>query len=240
MPPGMYVMQLPFEDDMRAISSDRASKELHESEISVEKSGVKIEDKHETASNEASNEIEFLHPDSQPENLTGSIASEKLVDAAIELMDKQNLSERTLGEHYDNAALAEFYSYLQSVAFDMPRETNSYDTRVSVEKIMRTAESEIDAFNAYLPVDVEEPKGTTSKKRARDLVPDDSGIAWEELYKRDEIEACTIHQLKKYLRSVGLHLSGRKSDLIERVIESLEQVCAKHSIKKEQSLSMDV
>jgi len=240
MPPGMYVMQLPFEDDMRAISSDRASKELHEYEISVEKSGVKIEDKHETASNEASNEIEFLHPDSQPENLTGSIASEKLVDAAIELMDKQNLSERTLGEHYDNAALAEFYSYLQSVAFDMPRETNSYDTRVSVEKIMRTAEAEIDAFNAYLPVDVEEPKGTTSKKRARDLVPDDSGIAWEELYKRDEIEACTIHQLKKYLRSVGLHLSGRKSDLIERVIESLEQVCAKHSIKKEQSLSMDV
>jgi len=236
MPPGMYVMQLPFEDDMRAISPDRASIELHESEIPPGKSGVKIEDKPETASNE----VEFLQPDSQAEDLEDNIASEKLVDAAIKLMIKQNLNERRLGVHYDNAALAEFHSYLKSVAFDMPKETNTYDTRVSVEKILRTAEAEIDAFKAYLPVDVEKPKTTKSNKRFRNLVSDDSGIDWKELYNRDEIETCKIDQLKKYLRSVGKPLSGRKSDLIERVIDSLEQVFAKDSIKKEESSAMDV
>ena len=47
-----------------------------------------------------------------------------------------------------------------------------------------------------------------------------------ELYEVNEIGTCKIDQLKKYLRSVGLPVTGRKDDLVERVAKSLEQKCA--------------
>ena len=197
--PGMYVMQLPFEDDIRAVAPDEASMEF---DRLAEKSGVKNEDEPEVAT--SSTEVEILDPDNKDENSTGNIASEELVDAAIKLMRKQNL-EQELGVDYENAALSEFYSYLKSVAFDAPKETNDYDTIISAEDtedILKIAKAEIDAFNASLPVDIEKPKAET-KKRVRKLVSDNSGIDWKELYNRDEMETCKIDQLKKYLRSVG-------------------------------------
>jgi hypothetical protein len=189
--PGMYVMQLPFEDDIRAVAPDEASMEF---DRLAGKSGVKNEDDPETAT--SSNDVEILDHDNNDENLTGNIASEELVDAAIKLMCKQNLNEHELGVDYENAALSEFYSYLKSVAFDAPKEINNYDTIIPAEGILKIAKAEIDAFNASLPIDIEKPKAET-KKRVRKIAPDDSGIDWKELYNRDEIDLRSVGECSK-------------------------------------------
>lgn len=102
---------------------------------------------------------------------------------------------------------------------------------------MDIAGKQIDDFRSWLPIDVERPKASTSRKRIRTIVPDDSGVDWIELYERGEIVECKMDLLKKYLRSVGLATSGRKSDLVDRVTESLEQKYSKENgndMKKEQ------
>lgn len=210
MPPSMHVLQLPFEDDIRTVAPDAASMELNR--CLVEKKELQIKDAFEITGNE-------VHDDT----LRGNIASRELVDAAIKLMEKLDLSESVLGQDFDNAALEDFYSYLNSVAFDMPKETASYDTRPRAENMRIQAGKEIDYFSSLLPADTVKPK-TISKKRSRNIVSDDSGIDWKELYNGNEIDTIKVENLKKYLRSVGLPLSGRKEDLVKRVINSLEQL----------------
>lgn len=155
--------------------------------------------------------------------VTGNIASEELITTAMNLMSRQTISSAEIGEDFENAALTEFYSYLKSVAFDIPKEENNYDTIVNKDAILTIAEEEINAFRSCLPIDIERPKESASRKRIRKIVPDDSGIDWIELYRTSEIEACKVDQLKKYLRSAGLPTSGRKGELVDRVMKSLEE-----------------
>jgi len=228
LPPGMYVKTLPFEDDMRKVSPDAASEELDlrrkQQTSKVRKSYDTFPDKH--SSNKLGDDDALFSEND--DNNTGNVASEELITAAMNLMSRQSISSVEIGEDFENAALTEFYSYLKSVAFDTAKEENHYDTILDeedIEIISTKFGKEIEAFSSSLPMDIKRPKTSNARKRVKKIVPDDSGIDWIEMYRTDEIGVFKVDQLKKYLRSVGLPISGRKDDLIERVTESLAEKC---------------
>lgn len=230
LPPGMYVKTLPFEDDMRKVAPDAASEELdlrrEKQKSQVGRSDDTFPDNH-SSSKLGDDGVLFSESN---DITTGSIASDELIIAAMNLMSRQSLSTVEIGEDFENAALTEFYSYLKSVAFDTAKEENYYDTILDEEKITEISKrfrDEIQAFSSALPIDIKQPKASNARKRVKRIVPDDSGIDWIEMYRTDEIGDFKVEQLKKYLRSVGLPTSGRKDDLIERVTESLEEKCKK-------------
>ena len=259
LPPGMYVKSLPFEDDMRKIVPDAASMEFDLQQKQQKSSATKCHSDGQTypdshgsnkeigVNREESNEIisnAILFSESgNRKHLTDNIISEELTTAAINLMKRQSISSAVIGADFENAALTEFYSYLKSVAFSSTKEENNYDTIVNKDAVLKIAGEEIAAFRSCLPIDVERPKVSASRKRIRKTVPDDSGIDWIELYRIDEIGMCKVDQLKKYLRSVGLPTSGRKDDLVGRVTKSLEEKCTGDNIgniKKEyESIDQD-
>ena len=201
VPPGMFVMSLPFEDDIRAVVPDEASKEFDriKAEPSPIQSGVVKEEYSGTSGDNV-----FGTWDDEDEAVRGNVASEELVSAAIKLMKKQGLNKRNLGNDYDNAALIEFYAYLKNIALDLPYEkVEEFDTTINEKKITEKAGDEIKAFLDCLPTDVPKAKATASRKRAKDLPPDDSGIDWKELFESRTVDSCKVDQLKKRLKSLG-------------------------------------
>uniref|UniRef100_A0A7S1D336 SAP domain-containing protein n=1 Tax=Cyclophora tenuis TaxID=216820 RepID=A0A7S1D336_CYCTE len=69
------------------------------------------------------------------------------------------------------------------------------------------------------------------KRKAAQPIEDDSGLDWLQLYKDDELSDCKVDQLKKYLRSVGARLSGRKEELILRVSQSIQARMSKGELQ---------
>eukprot|EP00536_Pseudo-nitzschia_multiseries_P005700 jgi/Psemu1/13220/gm1.13220_g len=249
LPAGMHVTTLPFEDDMRAVVPDAASIEwnLSHERKTRQLNGNKFSDQKEPDFVGSNGKDGFSESNNQ-EPMLGSIASEDLVDAAIKLMSCQSLKSMEIGTDFDNAALTEFYSYLKSVAFNTAKEELIYDTIQDAQFVLEIAGKEIDAFKSILPIDVKRQEAAPSRKRVRNIVPDKSGIDWKELYRTNEVGSCKMDLLKQYLRSVGLPTSGRKSDLVDRVIDSLETKRTKDkmecttndrcSIKEEEELKM--
>lgn len=205
VPPGMFVMSLPFEDDIRAVVPDEASKEFSriKSEPSPIQSGVLI--KEEYSGTTGDNVFGTL--DDEDEAVTGNVASEELVSAAIKLTKKQGLNKLSLAVDFDNAALIEFYAYLKHIALDLPHEeVDEFGTAIDEKKILVKAGDEIKAFLNCLPTDVHKAKATTSRKRAKDLPPDDSGVNWMELIENKTVDTCKVDQLKKRLKSLGMYV----------------------------------
>jgi hypothetical protein len=200
--PCMMVTQLPFEDDIRAVVEDEASKEvdrLKERQKLLLERGI--------VSNPDTLTIDCIaNLATLDDHCTGYVASEQLVSAAVNLIGRQDLSSMELGFDFENAAMTEFYAYLKSIAFNTTHEMQTFDTRLDEELVLQIARREIDAFSACLPNDVENQSSKLVRKRRKDLPEDESGIDWKELYDEDMIGSCKIDQLKQYLRSVGKSL----------------------------------
>jgi Ku70/Ku80 beta-barrel domain len=192
--PSMMVTQLPFEDDMRAVLPDEASKWL-----SCQKGRQDMLERSFCSSPQAiSSNLDILAT-AEGDNF----ASEELVSAAVALMERQDLPSVELGLDFENAAMTEFYSYLKSIAFNTPHQRHRFDTQLDEELVLQVAKREIDSFAAHLPADIEKSEAKLSRKRPRDLPPDDSCVDWKQLHEGGKIGTCKIDQLKKYLRSVG-------------------------------------
>jgi non-homologous end joining protein Ku len=184
-PPGMVVVALPFEDDVRAMGPDAAVR-------SLETGGT-------------------------------AIATEKVVNAAMDLVQKQTLSNVEIGENFENAILAKFWDYVEHVALGecLPAE-EEYDTVVDKEGVLKVAGNQITALKESLPPDVVVKKETAGSKRK--IEPDDSGVDWELMFVEGRLSECKVDQLKKKLRSVhGAALTGNKPEVVERVREILEK-----------------
>jgi hypothetical protein len=236
-PPGMMVITLPFEDDMRGLELDAAMKELLVEQTSTIFKGepdladpaVKMEpDMIESNDNATGDENENK----------GNIASEELVQATVDLIGRQRLEGMELGKDFENAALTEFFNYLESVALEVPlgEEEEDFDTRIDDQTILDAALDQIKAVVKLLPEDVEISKATGARKRK--LLPDDSGLEWEDLYRTDALADCKVPDLKKYLRSVGEPLSGNKGAVVLRVTHHLREQLEKQrnvkvAVKKE-------
>lgn len=195
-PPGMVVVILPFEDDVRAMEPDEAVR-------SLETGGT-------------------------------AIATEKIVNAAMDLVQKQTLSNVEIGENFENATLAKFWDYAEHVALGecLPAE-EEYDTVVDKEGVLKVAGEQITALKESLPPNSVVKKETAGSKRKIEP-PDDSGVDWESLFVEGRLSECTSDKLKKKLRSVGAVLKGKKDELVERVTEILQrELSSKQSLFEE-------
>jgi hypothetical protein len=149
---------------------------------------------------------------------TEPLASEELVVAAREIVDKWTLKDVEIGVHYPNESLERFWDKMQEVALN-ERTSSENNTAVAKEEILAKVGPCLDRFMELLPEDPVVVKG----KKKRELVEDDSGIDWLDAYKEDRLGDFKVADLKKYLKSVGETVSGNKPVLIDRMIPYLKQ-----------------
>jgi ATP-dependent DNA helicase 2 subunit 1 len=207
-PPGMMVITLPFEDDMRELEPDAATKELL---VSNDLGNIKKEE------DQQPDDVPSMDMDDPDGVGAGNVASQSLVDAAVNLIGCQRLQGMTLGEDFTNAALDDFFNYLEAVALELPApsEEAEYDTRPDDDTILGVVRDQIEAFRQHLPEDaVAKPKKAARKRK---IVPDDTGLDWEELYRSDALDSCKVDQLKSFLRSKGGSTTGKKAVLVQAV-----------------------
>lgn len=214
--PGMMVVTLPFEDDVRTLEDDEAWNIWMQSK-SASPGTIK----------QAPDEV----PSAELQSSAEEMPTAQLVEAATNLISRQRLAGMELGEDFENAALTEFFNYLEAVALEIPvsDEVEEYDTRPDDGMILEAAGHHIDQFRLHLPEAITLPKSTSSRKRTKEMFPDDSGLDWKDLYLSGELASVKVPQLKSYLRSVGAPLSGSKAVLVERVSSHIKQSLATSS-----------
>jgi len=156
-------------------------------------------------------DVRALDPDS-------GTTTEDTVQAAMKLIEAMNFGDFAL-DYFKNDSLLNFYSYMEAIALEnpLPDEPEQSLNQISEEDVRATAGEQIDAFVASLPEDIFVPKEPRKRKRE----PDESGCDWISLYKANELDDCTLPQLKCYLKSVGEKLSGKKAEVVERVSQSI-------------------
>ena len=158
------------------------------------------------------------------------LATDELIRAFEDIVRKQTLQDAVIGEDFENAYLSDFWKYVERIALDEPAAPlQEYDTIVDEELVSKLVGREVETILSLLPEDVV----PTKEGRKRDLVPDDSGIDWQEKLLSESIDSCTAVDLKKYLRSVGAMVSGRKGELVDRVTDHLRQQQPSKRLKQE-------
>ena len=149
-----------------------------------------------------------------------------MVDAAIELIKHQNIEESIeIGSSFENPVLKMFWNYIESVALGTPLDDFSEgdDTVMNVDGILAVAGPKIDAFIRTIPEEIIETQ-LTKKRKTPKIVPDQTGIDWNDEYVNDTFYELRIDELKAYLRSYGLRLSGRKDDIIDRIKNHMDEM----------------
>ena len=149
---------------------------------------------------------------------TEPLASESLVEEAKAIVNKLTIAPK-LGTHFKNASLELFWDKLEELALNHRKVQENDETMMTREDVVTRVGDHLDRFMELLPDDPVPVK----KKRERELVPDDSGVDWQEAYADGQLESCKVDELKKYLRSVGEKTSGKKAELIERMIPHLQK-----------------
>eukprot|EP00934_Nitzschia_sp_Nitz4_P005057 Nitzschia sp. Nitz4//scaffold60_size111251//33095//35408//NITZ4_004142-RA/size111251-augustus-gene-0.120-mRNA-1//-1//CDS//3329555549//5047//frame0 len=213
-PPGMLVTTLPFQDDIRELENDESIERLRQSRVKKDEPDLVLSD------------VDPL----------SALVTEELLEATSNLVARQRLAGVELGEDFENAALSDFYNYLERVALaiPVPEENDEYDTRPAEADILKHVGEQIEAFRQALPEDIVPEKATSSRKRKKELPSDDSGLDWVDLHSSGELQSLKVPQLKEYLRSVGAPLSGSKAILVERVSKLIaESMASAGNVKKE-------
>lgn len=218
-PPGMMVVTLPFEDDIRTLEEDEAWQAWVQQ---ISSPCIKQEIPDEVPSVDLENAGDLQMP------------SDPLIQSAINLISRQRLVGMELGEDFENAALTEFFNYLENVALEIavPEQEEMFDTRTDDAMIVEAVGGQIEDFREKLPEDVQISKSMGTRKRKMEPVKDDTGLDWQDLYISGELDMVKIPQLKSYLRSAGAPLSGNKSLLVERVSDLIKKSMAGSSSDK--------
>jgi Ku70/Ku80 beta-barrel domain len=204
-PAGMLVMTLPFEDDIRAIAPDEASKEFDR--LKVEQINATDENKalsHDGLNSDLPEHVSSVEFTEDDKSFLGSVASQELVAAAMKLIARLTVNKDAELIDVPNVALDDFYSYLKSVALDLPHEKVGRLEKMDASMLSSKANNAIENFISLLPDDLPPQKKSTARpKRARDLPPDPTGIDWKSLYEAEKLASCKNDDLKACLRSLG-------------------------------------
>lgn len=209
-PPGMVVLCLPFEDEVRALEPDAAIVALQERQLA---DGTK----QEGGTDHGSGDVDG-------ESAPVSVCSKELVEAAVRMVQKQTIPDAEIGENFENAALLRFWDYVEHVALEEAAPAKGvYDTEPDPEQILAVVGDEVERFTSHLPEDIKLPKKSTTSRKRAPPGPDNSGIDWETLYHEDRLHECKNDELKKKLKSLGAAVSGKKDDLVDRLRPFLEE-----------------
>jgi hypothetical protein len=191
-PPGFLVTAIPFNDEMRAIEPDFAAKEW---------------------------DLVTFAPELD-EKPPPPLVTRELVQAAIDLVQKQTLVGVEIGSVFQNAAMEKFWHYIEHKALGEARrrvvEEQPYDTEIDAPKVRQRAGVQIDAFCQLLPEDDDDEPAATSSQRGRSekgkrkaLEPDTTGIDWEQQYLDGTLSKCKVPDLKIFLKSIGAPVSNK-------------------------------
>ena len=160
------------------------------------------------------------------------LASEAVVQAAMDLVEKQTIENVEIGENFENARLDKFWDYVEHVALAQQLSGHrDYDTILDKDEISKLVGAEAAAFEASLPADIEK----SPKKRK--IVPDANGdLDWAMIYREGRLDDCRNADLQKKLSSLGKKKTGKKSELIDRLLPHLEEEFgAIAAVKEEQA-----
>ena len=133
----------------------------------------------------------------------------------------------------ENPYLKHFFGYLESVSLGKELGRVDDDSRMDVRSMTEHAGEEIESFARSLPEDEQSVKNERKRKapppssKDRDLKKESIGKEWIDRYKHDEIAELKNDELKAFLKSQGERLSGKKSDLVDRVHSCIEKVLFK-------------
>ena len=154
--------------------------------------------------------------------VSNSISTLVAVSQVKTFIGENYLSGVEWGYSFKNPALARFWSYISSVA----EEGTAGKEEVVDETDFFTGDIEL-----TLPEPVEEDSGKKRKaarspaekkaKQAKVLPPDTSGVEWHIALAEGIVAERNVEELKKFLRSRGAKLGGRKAELVDRVEEIL-------------------
>lgn len=203
-PAGMLVVKLPFEDDIRAIAPDEASNELEMLKSRSQMIDDKRVSSNGTILSEHPEPIDSAGDVRHNDRFSGSIAAEELVAAATKMVAKMTVNRNSDLVDVSNDSMENFYSYLKSVALDLPRERVKHGDKVYASMLPSKTLAAIESFFLLLPEDATPQKtGSDRRKRTKDLPPDETGIDWKTLYEADKLASCKNEELKACLRSFG-------------------------------------
>lgn len=204
-PAGMLVTQLPFEDDFRAIAPDEASKEVERLKAAQIHSG---DDSKVPSNTEVPDQFASEKVTEDDKLILGNVASEELVAAAAKMITRLTVNKSSDLVDVPNDAMEDFFSYLKSVALDLPRETIDRGEKIDSSMLSSKAKNAIQKFISLLPNDLPpQEKPSTGRKRVKDLPPDSTGIDWKTLYETNKLDSCKNVELKACLRSYGEYVS---------------------------------
>eukprot|EP00897_Mesotaenium_endlicherianum_P004808 jgi/Mesen1/4355/ME000022S03645 len=161
-------------------------------------------------------------------------ASPEQVERASRLMRKLILRDFSLLD-VQNPALQQHYAALEMIALGYQQDVAAVEDNTlpdahafstpAVEAVVRAFKDEV-----YGPTHDEDEAAEREKKgapAAKRKALQEAAVAraadenWEQLADDGKLETLTIEQLKVYLRSKGLPVSGKKKDLVGRVLTAL-------------------
>ena len=146
------------------------------------------------------------------------LVSKALVEEAKMIVNGLTVEPR-IGFHFPNKSLELFWEKLEELALNERKSGKDDETVMSQEDFVKHVGENLDRFMDLLPEDLTPVK----KKREREKVPDESGIDWLEAYSKETLGSYKVDELKMYLKSVGEKTTGRKQELIERMMPHLKK-----------------
>ncbi|KAF9231369.1 SPOC like C-terminal domain-containing protein [Melanogaster broomeanus] len=153
-------------------------------------------------------------------------ASDEVKNAARSWIDKLCIKNGTYPpDSYPNPALAYHNAQLQASAFREEFDAESFEdlTRPKYDMIHKRAGPLLKDWKKALMNDenIDRVIATTGSKRKADTSVDEADLRSK--YASETMGKLRVDQLKEFLKSKGLPISGKKADLIERAGEWLEK-----------------
>jgi ATP-dependent DNA helicase 2 subunit 1 len=164
------------------------------------------------------------HKDNGPADRDSVDAAKRMIEKCTLHCDAADFAD-SLPE---NPYLKHFFGYLESVSLGKNLGDVEDNTRMNVTAMREQAGNEIKAFANSLPEDEVPIKADRKRKAAPSsskVVPEKETIPqeWIDMFKNDEIADLKNDKLKAFLKSQGERLTGKKSDLVDRVHRCIEK-----------------
>jgi len=162
-------------------------------------------------------------------------ANKEQVDAAVQLISALEMEAFAPGD-LENPALQKHYAILQAIALqeaepDWNDEVNDSTMPKFTAEIMAQIQGVVDNFKSSYGGDVEEVTGTkrkaaaaapAAKKKKEDTgAADNAAIDWVDACHSGQIQKFTIQMLKDFLKTKKMPVSGKKQELIDRIMDAI-------------------
>jgi hypothetical protein len=174
-------------------------------------------------------DVRSIAPDKASEAVEqmDDVASDEVKSAATDLIRGLKLEDVELGERFENAALNEFWNYVEKIALNLPvnvaaTSKHQYDTQINDNEILKNVGAKIESFKLALP---EDDIATSGSRKRKPVIDKSDIVAYiESLHRKSQLEKATIAELQEFLgkADVEIPVKSKKADLIRVVVRYFE------------------